>query len=268
MRHGYLTAYTLALLLCAGNAFAADELIDAPEISISSAETGSAGFYVRGDLGYSGWVQEGDPGLRLLDAGRGTTDTASFDDARFGKPFSGTLGVGYQFNEMIRADVTGDYFDGRFDGSGTASSPCSGEGPGTSCAGSIRANYTAIGVMANGYVDIGTLAGFTPYVGAGLGVTHLRWTDISATTSCVAGAGACSGAGAVTQSFNGDSSWRLTYALMAGVSYDITERLKLDFGYRFSQIADGDIFGSRDTDGLDDGLGRHEIRAGLRLALW
>jgi hypothetical protein len=29
--------------------------------------------------------------------------------------------------------------------------------------------------MANGYVDLGTFAGFTPYVGAGAGVTRVAW---------------------------------------------------------------------------------------------
>lgn len=262
-----LSASALALL-AANQAMAADDLLEAPEVTISAAQTGGQGFYLRGDLGYAGWTQEGDPSVRIFDAGTGTTGTASFDDARFGKPFSGSLGVGYQFSDMFRAELTGDYFDGEFDGSGEADVPCAGEAAGTSCAASERADYKAIGIMANGYVDLGTLAGLTPYLGAGLGVTRLRWSEVSLSTGCLPGAAACSGAGAIDQSFNGDSSWRLTYALMAGVSYDVTERLKLDIGYRYSQIDDGDMFGSGDTSGRDDGLGRHEVRAGLRLALW
>ena len=122
--------------------------------------------------------------------------------------------------------------------------------------------------MANGYVDLATVAGLTPYVGAGLGVTQLRWNDVALRTSCVPGVAGCSGAAPVNQSFDGESSWRLTYALMAGVSYNMTEQLKLDVGYRYSQITDGDMFNGSDIDGLDDGLGRHEIRAGLRMSLW
>ncbi|RVP43392.1 porin family protein, partial [Sinorhizobium meliloti] len=56
--------------------------------------------------------------------------------------------------------------------------------------------------------------------------------------------------------------------LMAGVSYDVTDRLKFDAGYRYSQIADGDMFGSGGAKGHDDGLSRHEFRVGLRFALW
>jgi opacity protein-like surface antigen len=266
-RHTLINVSALALLLAAGHA-KADDLLDAPEVSISAVESGTQGFYLRGDVGYSGWTQAGDPSLRLFDAGTGTTSSASFDNARFDKPFSGSLGVGYQFNDMFRAELASDYFDGRFDGNGEAGVPCDGEAVGTSCARRAGADYKAIGIMANGYVDIATVAGITPYVGAGLGVTKLRWNDVSLTTTCVPGTAACSGAAPVDQAFAGDSSWRFTYALMAGASYNITEKLKLDVGYRYSQIADGDMFGSSTINGRDDGLGRHEIRAGLRLSLW
>lgn len=268
-RHTFLHAFMLALLFASGQAMAAeDELLDAPEVTISAATSGTGGFYLRGDLGYAGWADEGEPSLSVFDPIVGTTDSARFDEARFGKPVSGSLGIGYQFNDMIRADLTGDYFEGRFNGSGEADFACDGEIAGTSCAGSAHADYRAVGVMANGYIDIGTLAGFTPYLGAGLGVTRLSWNDVSLTTRCVTGGAACSGADPVTQSLEGDSSWRFTYALMAGVSYDVTERLKLDLSYRYSQIGDGDMFGGTDIHGRDDGFDRHEVRAGLRLALW
>ncbi len=268
-RHIFLNASALASLFACGPAMAADEqLLDAPEVTISSATTGDSGFYLRGDLGYSGWTGDGTPSLRAFDTIAGTSDTASFDDTRFGKPFSGSLGVGYQFNDMVRADLTGEYFGGDYDASGQADFACAGEAIGTNCAGDARADYRAIGLMANAYVDMGTVAGFTPYLGAGLGVTRLDWSDVSLRTECVAGAVACSGAAPATQSLNGENSWRFTYALMAGVSYDITEDLKLDLNYRYSQIDDGDMFNGTDLEGFDDGLARHEIRAGLRLSLW
>lgn len=266
LRHTLLNASALILLFAGGQAMAAD-LFEAPEVSISPVEAGGQGFYLRGDLGYAGWTRGGDPSLRLFDAGTGATNSANFEND-FDNPFSGTFGVGYQFNDMFRADLTGDYFGGDVRGSGRANIPCAGEAVGTSCRGSLDADYKAIGLMANGYVDLATVAGLTPYVGAGLGVTQLRWNDVALRTSCVPGAAGCSGAAPVNQTFDGESSWRLTYALMAGVSYNMTEQLKLDVGYRYSQITDGDMFNGSDTDGLDDGLGRHEIRAGLRLSLW
>ncbi|HXV73200.1 MAG TPA: P44/Msp2 family outer membrane protein, partial [Sphingomonadales bacterium] len=175
----------------------------------------------------------------------------------------------------FRAEVTAEYFEGRFDGQSMTANPCAGEGAGTSCAFSHSANFSALGLMANGYVDLATLAGFTPYLGAGIGATHVDWKTVRETAACISGGGACSGA-AGEASYEGRDSWRFTYALMAGVSYDVTDRLKLDLGYRYSHVAGGDMFGfgaealagATGAKGHDDGLSRHEIRAGLRFALW
>ncbi|MBP1875164.1 opacity protein-like surface antigen [Ensifer adhaerens] len=263
-------------LLASGAALAADEaLIDAPEITIAQEATGSNGLYIRGDIGYAGWRDAGDPFYRTFDAGTGSYSTTPFDDARFDKPLSGAIGFGYQITDTVRADLTADYFEGRFDGSAVGASPCAGQGAGTSCALSTTADFSALGLMANAYVDFGTLAGFTPYLGAGIGATNLRWNTAFASESCVAGGGACAG-GPTTPSFDGHDSWRFTYALMAGVSYDLSDRLKLDVGYRYSHIGDGEMFGfgaealagASGAKGFDDGLSRHEIRAGLRFAFW
>lgn len=263
-------------LLLPGAVLADDEdLLDAPEITISTEANAGGRVYLRGDIGYSPWRDEGDPFYRSFDGGTGSYDHVPFDNARFDKPLSGTVGIGYRFTDVLRADVTAEYFEGRFDGSSFTSGPCAGEGAGTSCALSHTANFSALGLMANGYVDLATLAGFTPYLGAGIGATRIDWNTVHETSACVAGGGACSGATG-TASYRGEDSWRFTYALMAGVSYDVTDRLKFDVGYRYSHVAGGDMFGfgaealsgAAGTKGHDDGLSRHEIRAGLRFALW
>ena len=266
LRHTLLNASALILLFAGGQAMAAD-LLEAPEVSISTVETGGQGFYLRGDLGYAGWTRSGDPSLRLFDAGTGATNSASFDND-FDEPFSGTLGVGYQFNDMFRADLTGDYFEGDVRGSGEATIPCGGErarhvlrgAPQCRLQGSRRHGERLCRSCDGGRLD--ALCWRRSRRNAA------RWNDVALRTSCVPGAAGCSGAAPVNQTFDGESSWRLTYALMAGVSYSMTEQLKLDVGYRYSQITDGDMFNGSDIDGLDDGLGRHEIRAGLRLSLW
>ncbi|MCA1406107.1 porin family protein [Ensifer sp. IC3342] len=279
-RHGIcgiaLGAGLGAGLLASGAAYAADdELLDAPEITISPEGSDVSGLYLRGDIGYAPWREEGDPSYRTFDPGTNSYNTVPFDNARFAKPISGTIGIGYRFNDVVRADITAEYFEGRFDGSSLSASPCAGQGAGTSCAFSHDANFSALGLMANGYVDLATLAGFTPYLGAGIGATNINWNTVRETATCLPGGGACAG-GAGATSYEGEDSWRFTYALMAGVSYDITDRLKLDLGYRYSRIADGGMFGfgaealagARGAKGHDDGLSRHEIRAGLRFALW
>ncbi|OJF92392.1 heat resistant agglutinin 1 protein [Pararhizobium antarcticum] len=253
----------------------AEDIIDAPEVTIATAAENS-GLYLRGDIGYAPWASDGDAAYRTYDAGTGTYGRMPFNGDRFGEPVSATLGLGYQINDMFRADLTGEYFDGRFDGDSRAVLPCAGEGAGTTCAIGTNADVTAYGLMANGYVDLGTLAGFTPYLGAGLGATNLRFSDVTQTSSCIDSLGVCAGGPSATASYNGYDSWRFTYALMAGVSYDVTDRLKLDLGYRYSHIGGGDMFGfgaetlagATGAKGLDDGLGRHELRAGLRLSIW
>lgn len=269
------------MALCVGLLFAvsvkaADEaLLDAPEITIAPETADGGRFYLRGDIGYAPWRDEGDPFYRTYDAGGGSYTGIPFDDARFAKPVSGTIGLGYQFTDVFRADVTAEYFEGRFDGSSFSADPCSGEGAGTSCAFSHEASFSALGLMANGYVDLATLAGFTPYLGAGVGATHVDWRTVRESSACIAGGGACSGA-AGGVSYQGRDNWRFTYALMAGVSYDVTDRLKFDMGYRYSHIAGGDMFGfgaealagATGAKGRDDGLSRHEIRVGLRFAIW
>jgi opacity protein-like surface antigen len=264
----------LSGMLLSGGAEAADEdLLDAPEITISPETTDGGRFYLRGDIGYAPWRDEGDPFYRTFDAGSGSDSSIPFDSARFAKPVSGAIGAGYQFTDVFRADVTAEYFEGRFDGRSLTANPCAGEGVGTSCAFSHSANFSALGLMANGYVDLATLAGFTPYLGAGIGATHIDWKTVRESSACVAGGGACSGATGGA-SYEGRDSWRFTYALMAGLSYDVTDRLKFDMGYRYSHIAGGDMFGfgverlagATGAKGRDDGLSRHEIRLGMRFA--
>lgn len=229
--------------LTATAALAGDiEIIDAPEIDISKS-VAAKGWYIRGDLGYAGWIGGGRP--QVTEAGV----PQSFDDRRFSRPVSYGAGIGYQFSDLMRADLTADFSEGDM----TGSASCAGG----ACA--FAADYSATGLMANTYVDLGTLAGFTPYLGAGLGATYLDWRDA-----------ACTGAGCTSAALEGKDGLRFTYALMAGASMDLTSRVKLDFGYRFSDIAGGDAFrtGAGDMEIKDRGLQKHEFRIGLRVPLW
>ncbi|HEX2148158.1 MAG TPA: outer membrane protein [Pseudorhizobium sp.] len=240
-----------------GIAAATDDpvLLDAPEISIESGK-GQSGWYLRGDLGYPAWRSEGSPDFAGSAGGQ-----ASFDDNRFGRPFSGSLGIGYRINDLFRTDLTGDYFAADMGGEFSSSQPCAGSPANTACAYDGSADVRTYGLMLNGYVDLANIAGFTPYVGAGLGATRMVWDDFAADSACVGTA--CSTGSAAT--FEGESSWRFSYALMAGVTYAITERVKLDLGYRYSDIAGGPMFRSNQGQADDDGLRRHEVRLGLQV---
>ncbi len=88
--------------------------------------------------------------------------------------------------------------------------------------------------MANAYVDLGTYAYFTPYVGAGIGGSYVKWDKLRNTSAPAA---------PVTPPSNGGKgSWRFAYQLMAGASIDVTCNVKADLGYRFRHTMGGDMF--------------------------
>ena len=271
IRFDALALATVMAGASAGAALAGDAPpeIKMPEVSVKDAK----GWYVRGDLGYAVNASRNDTTFRAYDPAGGDSSSGRFDSDRFGGNFSGGLGVGYQFNDLLRADVTGDFFSGGFNGSISSALPCSGGAGGTGCSTKARSSFRAGSLMVNGYVDLGTLAGFTPYLGAGLGATRVSWSSVDAVGSCIDGASGCGGAASVSARYPGDSDWRMTYALMAGVAYEVAPNVKVDLGYRFSHIAGGDMFGDSSasaggTTGRDGALSRHEIRIGLRVTTW
>jgi opacity protein-like surface antigen len=132
---------------------------------------------------------------------------------------------------------------------------------------------SAVSVMANGYVDLGTYVGFTPYVGAGAGMSYVSWSNLNDSATCVEGTvDDCVGLPDINTSHSGTDGWRFTYALMAGVAYDISKNFKLDVGYKYRNIDGGDMFGwdSPETfgDGSHGNIDTHEVRMGLRYELW
>jgi opacity protein-like surface antigen len=134
---------------------------DAPTISLSSISTPPPGYYGASLPVYAG------------------SDMHSTD-------FTGGVGFGYRFNNYLRLDATWDYRTGP---GGTRQTtvvcPYALSGLTTQGANPFQVGYlyntsnTCDGVadikqynntfLANGYVDLGTYAGFTPYVGGGLG---------------------------------------------------------------------------------------------------
>ena len=64
---------------------------------------------------------------------------------------------------------------------------------------------------------------------------------------------------------------------MAGLAYDVSTNLKVDLGYRYRRIEGGPMFafdpasiaaGASGTQADDPGFSSHEVRVGLRYALW
>jgi opacity protein-like surface antigen len=270
-------AALLAAAAAPARAFDLPPPVDAPEYtgSISSAN----GWYIRGDLGYDFKYNVGKPSYRDYAAKTDTYTNTTFDSARITGQYDVGAGAGYQFNDFLRSDLTLDYLTGALNGQSSSATRCSSrQMASTTCGFTHSQDFGALGILANGYVDLGTYWGLTPYIGAGAGVTDLNWKTMTTTKYCVNGGGKCDGTISYNdQTYSGADGWRWTYAFMAGITYDISAHTKLDFGYRYSKIAGGDMFdwGSNDASkgatgakGRDRGLTRQEFRAGLRLTTW
>ena len=268
---------TVAILGVARSANAADIIGDPPVVELPPVEQ-FGGWYLRGDIS-ADWVDT------FTSTYIGNTYTTSDID----QGYNFGIGVGYQITEFLRADLTVERFGSDFNG--TTAGSCAFTAGGTAIVGSCTsvesAKFSAWTGMANAYVDLGTFSGITPYAGLGLGASYVSWDSYQsidtctrasvATNSCfLAGSAAyvAPGAGGVTStrttSFDGNQSWLFTYAFMAGFSYDLTENLKLDAGYKYTNIATGAII-----DNIGGGvsvdhtaLGVHAVRLGLRYQIW
>lgn len=264
------TALVAAFAASAGAADLAEPVVmDAPVYEAPEALPAAvSGWYIRGDVGY-GWHK-----FRGADYMTAT----GFDGFLTGSlkgSFSVGGGMGYQFSHNLRADLTADY-DFKSNFTGTSSGTCSttAAGPdgllgtaddivttGVACSSVDTASWTALTLLANAYIDLGTYHGFTPYVGAGIGGAHVTWSSLTNTIG-----GGFDQDGVYTH--GGYSNWRFAYALMAGVSFEATKNLSIDLGYRYRRIEGGKMFGYEAVSGtgigVDRGITSHQVRAGLR----
>lgn len=243
-------------------AFAADvfepPVVEAPAPApVYEAPAASSGWYIRGDLGYgfsdsvdAEYINYGDPGV--FGALRGDLDDG----------FSAGLGVGVQVNNHFRVDLTADrWFKKDFKGSTAGTWDDDGD-PLTAQVAYTTTDSTSVStwlLLANAYVDLGTWHGLTPYVGAGIGGAHVKWNSLKNVPTPP---------GPPPVEHEGYGSWRFAAAVMAGASYCLTDRVKLDAGYRFSHIQGGKMFkyaaAGGNGPGWDKGFNTHEVRAGLR----
>ncbi|KTR05038.1 hypothetical protein NS365_13565 [Aureimonas ureilytica] len=231
---------------------------EAPELV--PVEIGT-GWYLRGDVTYD--FRSDLDGDRRVSWPSGSV-AESYNQASLDEAFGGGAGIGYRFTDMLRADVTARYSKADFGSATNSSIFCT-----TQCAIGERTEAAMWDVMANAYVDLGTVAGFTPYIGGGLGAVHVGYDD---TKLNVCNSALCSVSGAP-----GQESWRFAWSLSGGVAYDVSKNLALDIGYRYLNAEGGDVYKFDGASsgrpgwsmtGSDGGFERHTISAGLRYSLW
>ena len=235
----FLSILSATVLLGYAPAMAADLEIEPAPMEQTPVEFGS-GWYLRGDIGI-------------------TTHTDTDVDYHYDQSVDETWtiggGVGYHFNEYLRADVTVDYAGGHEWGGKLAVETLDGDIILRNSADIDRTTW-----MLNGYVSLGQYGGFKPYIGGGVGLSHIWWSNISSEPS------------GVLEEVDDQSDTVVTYALMAGLDYSFNEYWTVDFGYRWLKMHDGTIFedapllGGGDLDFTDTTT--QEFKIGLRYDIW
>jgi opacity protein-like surface antigen len=208
---------------------AADLSMPAPMI----VQPEMSGWYLRGDIGFTNQRVGSLFNANYANFTAVTNIDKTFDAA----PLFG-LGFGYNFSSWLRADITGEYRgSANFKGLdvGTLPGPCaSGPGP---CFADDR--YTASKsewlFLANGYVDLGTWSGFTPFLGAGVGMSRNTIKGFGDFTTCL-DSSACATTGGSDAFAGSASKWNFAWALHAGLAYKITPTATLEFAYRYVNL--------------------------------
>jgi len=226
----FLMAAGAASLLLSSAALAADMPIAPPPAYYPPPPPQEfGGWYLRGDVGFSNQrVRTRDfynyPTLLSLN------QTSSFDTAGiFG------VGVGYQFNNWFRADVTGQYRgNSNFHGLDLTSYTDTGTVQrGSDTYSASKSEWVA---LANVYADLGTWWCVTPFIGAGVGasrVTISNFTDIG--VNGTAAFGAVPGLASATSA----SKWNLAWALHTGLAYKVSPNMTVELGYSYLNLGDG-----------------------------
>jgi opacity protein-like surface antigen len=191
MTAGWLAAGLVALGAAGAQAADLPNLEPRPEPIVQFTSV----WYARADAGW-GFLR----GSSGTDFGVNYTSTSIMDAA--------TVGAGLGFHlDWFRADATLDYgmnmkFTGTYPAGVTTAE---------------LSNYTA---LFNGYIDLGTWWGFTPYVGAGAGVSVLHVSAVNDANPLFGG---------LPSTTNSSFAW----AAHAGVSYTFTRNWVFDLSYRY-----------------------------------
>ncbi|MGH6842225.1 MAG: outer membrane protein, partial [Methylocella sp.] len=201
----------------------------------------ASNWYVRGDIAYAA---ETFPNIAPFTFG---SSQSMFNT------FSAGVGGGYKVNNWFRTDLILDYRS-QIHAIGSAAAPCftnvtnpppQGNPVEASCVANSDSEFRRWDLLANGYFDLGTWSGFTPYIGAGAGVA---WARINQSVNftlngfpCQGNCGFITNGGNVVTFGNFDQyrskmQYRFAWAVMAGVAIAMTDHAQLDVGYRFLDL--------------------------------
>lgn len=221
-------------------------------------------WYIRGDVGYARMED-----VDIQQGGLYDLTNSNIDDT-----VSVGGGIGYYFNSYLRGDVTVEYFtDTKVYGiNPDVNAPVGG--------GSRQFDLHSTVALANLYYDFDQRGQFSPYIGVGVGIASNQAAagDAVGTTYL----------GGTSGIIHTGSDINFAWALMAGVSYQVSQGLHIDANYRYLNIGGVNTGFIQDTTandptitlppavraansggGLDvDDIQIHQIRIGVRQDIW
>jgi opacity protein-like surface antigen len=220
-----------------------------------------SGWYLRGDVGIAN--QQIRSLTQRLDATvLGLQQTGIKSDS---SPFF-LAGVGYQVNNWLRFDVTGEYrAKANFHGSDNVTFL---RGGGTAVlADNFSASKSEWVVLGNGYLDLGTWWWMTPYVGAGVGFTRNQIDGFRDD-----GIGFASGTPIIADQ---GVKWNFAWALHAGIAYTVSPSFKIELAYRYLNLGGAQTGATRAPDNSFtnggafgfNGIVSNDVMLGLRWML-
>jgi opacity protein-like surface antigen len=221
------------------------------------------GWYLRGDIGMTNQRVGGLD--NVLFAG---TAGLVIQDKNFESGMLVGLGIGYQYNNWLRFDLTGEYRgEVGFHGFDTW----------VDAAGDPRFNnYTAKKsewlALANVYFDLGTWYGVTPFIGAGAGMARVGIHSMRDAGIAYAVPGDVS-TGFPTMAYgNSHSQWNFAWAIHAGFAFQVSPALTLELAYRYLDMGEGrsgDMIAFDGTNLVNNpmifrDLTSHDVKLGIR----
>jgi opacity protein-like surface antigen len=221
-----------------------------------------SGWYLRGDIGFS------NQSVRSLF----NVDYASFDSVQnIDKGFDAAplfgLGIGYTVNNWLRLDVTGEYRGkANFHALDVGALPGGGFADDRYFA--SKSEWT---FLFNGYVDLGTWWGITPFLGAGAGFTRNTISNFGDVAICNSSL-SCSASGG-SDAYGGTASkWNFAWALHAGLAYQLWRNTAIELSYRYIDLGNaqsGDLVRFDGTNNFYNPmefhhLTSHDVRLGAR----
>jgi opacity protein-like surface antigen len=256
----WISSLAAIFMIATGAAQAADYVLPPPPQSCCS------GWYLRGDIGFSNQQVDHISNVNYANFSSVTNIDKDFDSA----PFFG-LGIGYTVNDWFRVDVTGEYRgNANFHGFDIGAIPGGGFADDRYTA--SKSEWT---FLLNGYVDLGTWYKITPFIGAGVGVSRNTISNFGDVSVCVNSGGGCAAVGGSDAYAGSASKWNFAWALYAGLGYQISRDVALEFAYRYIDLGDaqsGDLIAFDGTNNFNNpmmfhGLTSHDLKLGLRVNL-